>query len=211
MKLENKQIGIFAALIAGVMMLVVSGTGSPRYNFKPEELAKAIAGNEDHISSDKLSRWIIEGKSDYRLIDIRSAEDFKKGSIKTAKNITLTDLLTVKTLDREFSDDKTIVLYSNGDSHANQAWLVLKSAGKDVVVLTGGFNGWVESILNPKMSLRVSDDEVLKYRAASSMASFFGGSAETSSLDNDKKVSGAGSEESKKTPPKGKKGKVGGC
>ena len=49
MKLENKQIGVFVAIIAGVMMLVVSGTGSSRYAFKPEEIAKAIVGNEDHI------------------------------------------------------------------------------------------------------------------------------------------------------------------
>jgi len=211
MKLENKQIGIFVALIAGVMLLVVSGTGSPKYNFKPEEIAKAIAGNEDHMSSDKLSQWIIEGKSDYRLIDIRSAEDFKKGSIKTAQNIPFTELLSAKTIDREFTDEKTIVLYSNGDSHASQAWMILKTAGKEVMVLTGGYNGWVESILNPKMSQKATDDEILKYRAANSIASFFGGSAEISSGgSSDKKVSDGESGETKKSPAK-KKGKVGGC
>ena len=71
------------------------------------------------------------------IIDIRSEEDFSKGAIKNAVNIPLQKLLKKETLNSEFNVPKTVVLYSNGNSHAHQAWLVLKSAGVDALVLQG--------------------------------------------------------------------------
>ena len=123
MKLENKQIGVLVAAILAIIMLFLPGTDQSKYSFKPEALAKSISESEDQLSPRELSEWIIEGRKDYQLIDIRKKAEFKKGQINGALNIPLKKLLLKKTIEQELGD-KLTVIYSNGNSHAHQAWLV---------------------------------------------------------------------------------------
>jgi len=110
------------------------------------------------------------------LIDIRSPEEYYKTSIKGAVNIPLEKLLKRESLDELPAEDKLIVIYSNGNSHAAQAWIVLKSAGIDAYLLEGGLNYWSKVILNPQPpSGEFSDDELLEYKAAKSVGNYFGG------------------------------------
>ncbi len=175
LKLENKQIGAMVALILAVIMLFLPGASVSKYAFDPADLSKAIIEQEDQMSPQELSEMIIAGKNNYQLVDIRSEKDFKKGAIRTAENIPLEKLLQKTAIDTDLRRDKTVVLYSNGNSHAHQAWLVLKAARIDAVVLEGGFNSWVNTILNPKAPKDATDDEILKYNLASSVANYFNG------------------------------------
>ncbi|PKL37415.1 MAG: hypothetical protein CVV44_13755 [Spirochaetae bacterium HGW-Spirochaetae-1] len=209
LKLENRQIAVYTALILAVIMLFLPGSSKNKYRFEPEVMAKTINEKGDQVSPQDLSQWIIEGKTDYQLIDIRNSEEYAKGNIKTSENIPLENLLKRSTIDTDLSDSKMIILYSNGNSHAHQAWLVLKAAGKDAYVLEGGFNHWVAAILNPEPAKDSSDDEILKYNLAASISSYFGGGNAVKSTDNpvkstDSKGSGA-------VKPKSKKKKLEGC
>ncbi len=174
-KLENKQVGVLVALVLAVIMLFLPGSSETKYAFDPSDLSKQILGSEDQITPRQLSEMIIAGKGDYQLIDIRQERDYKKGNIKTSENIPLDRLLKKETIEVDLSRDKLVILYSNGNSHAHQAWLVLKTAGLDTVVLEGGFNGWVNNVLNPKLPKAYSDDEILKYNRAGSIANYFSG------------------------------------
>ncbi|MCP4146709.1 MAG: rhodanese-like domain-containing protein [bacterium] len=175
MKLETKHIGVVIALVLGVMMLFLPTQDASTYRFQPEELAKQITENQDQLDPGTLSQWIIEGRRDYRLIDIRSEKEFNTGHIKGAENIPMEELLKKSTID-ELTDEKLMVLYSNGSSHAGQAWLVMKTAGFDSYVLEGGFNYWNKIILNPKAPTgEVSDDEILRYSSQLAIKSYFGG------------------------------------
>jgi len=174
-KLENKQIGALVALVLAVVMLFLPGSTVSKYTFDPADLSKAITEKEDQISPKELSEMIIAGKNDYQLVDIRNEADFKKGAIKTAENIPLPKLLEKTTIEMDLSRSRLVILYSNGSSHAHQAWLVLKAARIDAAVLEGGFNGWVNTILNPKGPKELTDDEILKYNLASSVAAYFNG------------------------------------
>ena len=88
---------------------------------------------------------------------------------------------------------------------------MLKAAGKDVVVLNGGYNGWVESILNPKLSQNVNDDEILKYKCRKFNSFLFRGERRGTKggAEKDKKEPATAAEPTKS--PAKKKGKVGGC
>ncbi|MCP4135791.1 MAG: rhodanese-like domain-containing protein [bacterium] len=207
MKFVNKQTGVIIALILGALMLLLPTQDKTKYSFEPSLLAKAISNNEDQVSPVELSDWIIKGKNDYQLIDIRSEKEYGNGSIKGAENIPLEKLLKKETINDELSDSKIIVLYSTGNSHAHQAWLVLKSVGKDAYVLEGGYNFWNSMILNPKLPSReASDDEILKYKKAKYIAAFFGGSsAQVESAD------GATPQAKKPVKRKKKKKKLEGC
>jgi rhodanese-related sulfurtransferase len=181
MRLEGKQIGVFIALILGATILFMPSRDNAKYRFDPDRIAKYISGNEDHIDPTTLSQWIIEGRKDYMLIDIRSPKEFEQGNIKTSENIPLDTLLLRNTLEA-LPANKLIVIYSNGSSHASQAWLVMKTAGFDSYVLEGGFNYWSKTILNPNAPSNdgeVSDDEVLRYKAQLAIKNYFGGAATT--------------------------------
>lgn len=180
-KITGKILAAYTALILAVIMLFLPGSDSRQYSFKPEELADAITSGEDAITPAELSEWIIKGRTDLMIIDIRGEEDFAKGSIKGALNIPLKQLLLRETIDSQFNQGKTVVLYSNGNTHAHQAWLVLKAAGVNALVLQGGYNAWVETILNPAKPSESSDDEILKYNTALSVAKNFGSQGEIKS------------------------------
>ncbi len=204
MKIENKEIGVLVAFVLALVMLFLPGPDRERYSFDPEKMSEEIMKKDDHVSPKELSERIIEGKNDFRLVDIRTPKEYKGGSIKTSENIPLRKLLKKDTLERLMAD-KPLVIFSNGNSHAHQAWVILKSAGIDAQVLEGGFNLWNKMVLNPKLPVNITDDEVLRYRGKAAVANFFGGGGSEMSTGND-------SDNKKKTPSrKKKKKKLEGC
>ncbi len=206
MKIENKEIGVLVAFVLAFVMLFLPGPDRGRYSFDPEKLSEEIMKRDDHVSPGELSEWIIQGKNDFRLVDIRTAKEYKNGSIKKAENIPLRKLLKKDTLERLIAD-KQVVIFSNGNSHAHQAWVVLKSAGVDVLVLEGGFNLWNKIVLNPKLPVNITDDEVLRYKGRVAVANYFGGGGTEMSA-------GSEPDSKKKTPKqrkKKKKKKLEGC
>jgi rhodanese-related sulfurtransferase len=191
MKLVGKQIGILVALVLAIVILFLPGQDSKKYRFDPQTIARSIEESEDQIDPKTLSEWVIEGRRDFMLIDIRDSEAFEQGHIKGAENIPMSQLLQKDTLD-ELPQDKLMVIYSNGSSHAAQAWLVMNTAGFDSYMLEGGFNYWNRVIMNPKVPAgEVSDDEILRYKTQLAVKSYFGGdstmvSGQVSSLDKPK-------------------------
>ena len=206
MKLENRQIGVFATLIIAFIMLFLPGPENSKYKFNPDLLAKAIVENEDQVSPQQLSEWIIEGKNNYQLIDIRSEKEFTSGHIKTAENIPLETLLKRKTIEQDLNTNKFIILYSNGNSHAHQCWLVLKTAGIDCYVLQGGYNYWNKIIMNPQLPADSSDDEILRYKKDKKVSEYYGGNTTTSDAEVN-----SGKKIKKKLFKRKNKGKLEGC
>ena len=175
MKLEGKQVGIVIALVLGLILAFLP-IQSRQITVNPDELAQAILDSEDRIDPQIVSQWLVEGNGDFILIDVRSAEEFQQGHIKGAVNIPLTDLVKLATIE-ELDTDKNLILYSNGISHASQAWVVLHSAGVvDAAVLEGGLNYWNKVILNPQTpSPFASNDEILVYKSKAAIATALGG------------------------------------
>lgn len=205
LELNFKQIGLIIVLTLGALMLLLPDSDANQYSFKPETIAELIDSGADQISPEELSRWIIKGKNHYQLIDIRSEDEYGVATIKGAVNIPLERLLKKDTIQNELSDSQMVVIFSNGNSHAHQAWLVLSAAGKNVYVLEGGFNAWAQKVLAPKISKDPSDDEIMSYLTLKAVSQFLGGggSGDVGDLKPGQK---------KKRPMKGrKKRKLKGC
>jgi rhodanese-related sulfurtransferase len=182
MKLVGKQIGVLVALVLATVILFLPAQDSKKYRFDPQDIARSIEESEDQIDPTTVSQWIIEGRRDFMLIDIRVPEAFEQGHIKGAENIPLSQLLQRDTLD-ELPEEKLMVIYSNGSSHAAQAWLVMKTAGFDSFMLEGGFNYWNKVIMNPKTPTeQAPDDEILRYKTQLAVKGYFGG--ETTAVSN---------------------------
>jgi len=175
MTFSGKQIGVLIAVVLGLVLAFLP-VQSRQIMLNSEELAKQIVNSEDRIDPQTVSQWIVEGSSEFLLIDVRSQEAFQQGHIKSAVNLPLVELLKLETME-SLPTDNLVILYSNGISNASQAWVVLHAAGIDnVVVLEGGLNYWNKVILNPEQpGPYASNDEILIYKTKAAIASSLGG------------------------------------
>jgi rhodanese-related sulfurtransferase len=161
MKLENKQIGIYTALLIAVTIVFLPSPHTMGLNGNHDVVVKEIINGEDQIDPALLQQWIIEDMEDFVLIDIRDKGEYSQGSIPGAVNISLGDLLKKETID-DLPEEEIIVLYSNGNTHVSQARVLLSSAGKSTVYLNSGYNGWQRYKADPGSGFIVDDEKLVK-------------------------------------------------
>ncbi len=139
-----------------------------------DRIAQIVARHDDRVSVDELARWIIQGKKDFVLIDVRPASDFAAGHIEGARNLAVPELLApdqVKTLPK----DRKVVVYSQGSEIAAQAVVLLRLAGYDADLLLGGYNFWHQHVLNPAIHPTLSDEEYPNTAEQQAIACYFVG------------------------------------
>ncbi|MCB0316296.1 MAG: rhodanese-like domain-containing protein, partial [Calditrichaeota bacterium] len=119
-----------------------------------------------------------------------------------------TRLFEPESLD-QLSDLYTIVLYSNGGTHAAQAWVLLQQMGIKSYVMLGGLNYWVDAILNPQPPGDLAaDSEILQYQFRKGASGFFNGGGVSVEQENQPAQSDA---PRPKLPPRRKKKGEEGC
>ena len=160
-------------LIAAATALVACGQPSGN-QATFVEVAQSAARQDDHIGVEELAEWLIEDRKDFLLIDVRAADDFQKGQIGNAKNVPLAELVTSESLE-ELPTDRRIVVYSNSSENAAKAAVMLRLAGFDAHLVTGGFNAWYQRILNPEISAQALDGESLQVAAQRAYSCYFVG------------------------------------
>ncbi|MBI5474668.1 MAG: rhodanese-like domain-containing protein [Ignavibacteriae bacterium] len=171
------------AVIVMVLGLLAVFAGNPyRGNtatLNVKELALLVDKETDHISVDDLADWIIKGRADYRLVDVRSEKEFAEYHIPTAENIPVASLFEGALMRNE-----KIILYSEGGIHAAQAWFLLKAQQyKSAYILRDGLDEWKNRILFPSIAENASADEKLAFEKRKSVSAFFGGSPRTGTAD----------------------------
>lgn len=135
------------ALIALILGFIAVFFGTPYESNKAmvntEELALNIIDTNNIISPLQLAEWIIQGKVDYRLIDLRDENQYEDYFIPGAENIPPTKIKSSELLRNE-----KILIYSDDELKTAQSWLLLKTLGyKNVYMLKGGIENWKKSII----------------------------------------------------------------
>lgn len=155
-----------AAIMIGAALIAValpSGTATPQRDASPAQapaeatgLLAEVAQAEDHIEPLDLAERLMRGEKDLTVVDIRPEEDYRRFSIRGAINIPLEQLESrASALPRK----GTVVLYSNGTTHAAQAWMALRNLGiSNVLVLTDGILAFWRACLTPPSLSGVSDE-----------------------------------------------------
>ena len=78
--------------------------------------------------------------------------------------------------------NQKIILYSEDDVKAAQAWFILKSENfKGVYILDGGLKKWNNEVLFPKLALNASKEEIAQFEKVKELSKYFGGQAQTDS------------------------------
>ena len=157
-----------AALALGFFAIFAGSPSRTTVTLDVLELASIIEREEDHVSPEQLASMIMNPAGTFRLIDVRDSVSHAVYHIPGAEHWDLTALASVR-----FKPLETLVLYSQGGTHASQAWFLLKARGlRNVYTVRGGLDLWNARVLYPEPptgASRAAKDS-LHYIAA-----FFGG------------------------------------
>jgi rhodanese-related sulfurtransferase len=159
------------ALALGVLALFGNPHRGHRVTLDTRELARMVGTEVDHVTPQQLAGWIIEGATDYRLVDLRSPAEFARYHIPTAENVPVAQLPGYG-----LARNEKIVLYSQGGIHSAQAWLLLQAERyPGAYILFGGLEAWQDEVLHPVAPVAPTPQQAAAFERAVQVARFFGG------------------------------------
>ena len=164
---------ILFILAAGLVLL-------PKYKknegVNPEVFVTKLISSERYISTDKLADRLVNKDPTVMLIDTRPEAEFKSFALPNAINIPLREILNKEKYGYLDQDVYDIILYSNNNFYADQAWILTNRLGyKNIYVLKGGLNEWFNTIISPKYPDETMPEEAFNlysFRKAAGM--YFG-------------------------------------
>lgn len=176
------------ALVALILGLVAVLLGNPYDNTFTKINVKSLSvesiRDSEIINVKELAGWIIEGRVDYRLVDLRDEEAYKEYFIPTAVNIP-----TSKLMESNLMRNQKILLYCEDNIRAAQGWFILKANNyKGVYILNGGVDSWKDEILFPTISENASTEEKAEFDKMVEVSKFFGGSPQIGETEGGKEI-----------------------
>ncbi len=130
-----------------------------------------IAEGRDHVTAIELARWIMERRPSLRVIDVRGGQEEDEDAVPTAEPIALAALLRTP-----FARAEVVVLYSQADAHAAQAWVLLRLSGLEkVFFLRGGLSSWTDDVLHANLPPDASPEEAAAFAEDEPVRRYFGG------------------------------------
>ncbi len=209
-KILSKRYTILASLLfIAALGLVLLPPYEENERVTAENLLAKVVNPERYITSDVLADKIISKDPSILLIDVREAAQYDKYTLPGAINIPLDSILNSENEGYLDQNQYDIVLFSNENFNADQAWLLLnRMAYKNLHVLNGGINGWYHTILNPPKPQENMPKEAFElYNFRQAAALYFGVGVKAKKEDKQKVAA-------KRVVPKMKKKKrkpEGGC
>ncbi len=157
--MKRREILIMAALLVGAFItMFLPNTAPLQHIMGKKELLHEVNKQGRYVSTDEVAKAIMENDPGYILVDVRSPKEYKKFTIEGAINIPFEKIMDEENAGYFDQDIYTTVLFSNGSSLADQAWLTLRSYDyKGNKVMKGGLNEWYKTIIKPR---KPADDEL---------------------------------------------------
>ncbi len=187
MKIPSQYLGFGVLLLMGLILAFSPVDKIQTEQVSTQSLIAELQHGGQYIQADELAHWIIDKDPGYQLVDIRSNTDYEKYHIPENIHIPF-EKLTSDDSKEILDNNKMIILASNGNTQAGQAWILLKQLGyNDVYILAGGLNHLVQTFTNPqKPQGSYSDDEAFKYQFRKSAGRVMMGTTIAASESSDK-------------------------
>jgi rhodanese-related sulfurtransferase len=122
------------------------------------------------VSPIQLARWIRDRRPGLDVIDVRRADEYETGHIPGARNVTAPQPGTVD------ATVGTVVLYDQDGRNVRELAAALSpGAEAPVYVLEGGIDGWVDTVMAPRLRADASDEEQAAFAERAELSRWFGG------------------------------------
>lgn len=165
------KLAIIAILLGVVALFAGDPYGGTSVKVNVKEIALSTIKDSDKINPSTLADWIIQGKADYILVDLRSPDKYSEYSLPESENIPLVELP-----ESDLLRNQKIILFSDDEVAAAQGWFILKAKNyKAVYILEGGLNGWKDKVLYPKVPANPTKDQLAELDKKKMVAQYFGG------------------------------------
>ena len=174
----RKRIGILAIILGIAAAFIGNPSNTTITSVNIKEIALKSEKDVNRVTVNDLASWIIKGNMDYRLVDLRNESEYNEYNIPTSENISTGSLVN-----SDLKRNGRIILYSNDDIVASQAWFILKSSEfKSVYILKGGLEVWKNEVIFPVCKCVDNPDQGQKHihTEKEEIAKFFGGQLESS-------------------------------
>lgn len=173
---------VISLLFLGIIILFIPEERQLKIDeASPNEIVSEINSEKKVVSADELAFRIMNTSGKLKLMDVRSQKDYQKFSLPGAVHVPIEKLTSrsmVEFVNRTKNNDVIKVFYSNGNTRAGKAWMLLRRMGyNDFYVLEGGLNHFVETIFmndkGPKPTNPVRKTAIDRYRFRESASEYF--------------------------------------
>lgn len=134
-------------------------------------IATEIVTEADHVDALDLAEMIRKGTPGLRVLDLRGQLDTSTYLIPGAVAVGMQSLDSLRP-----APDEQLVLYSDGGTHAAQAWVLLRVRGvRNARVLKDGMAAWEDEVLSPVLPAVGDDSAKARFARARELSLWFGG------------------------------------
>jgi len=135
-----------ALLVAGAGIAVASMRGGP-----PRRTTRQLAATPDRlVTAPELADWIVKGRRDFAVVDLRERKAYEKGHIRDAVSCgSCHDSRDAARRDERFVDlSRKLVLYTQ---HGRETVTLpaLLASNPRLFLLEGGYDAWQSEVLAP--------------------------------------------------------------
>jgi rhodanese-related sulfurtransferase len=138
-----------AALVLGALVVILIGMPGASEKWARIALSKeaALATREVQIHPGELLSVMADDRLIVNILDVRAESDYNLFHIEGAQRVSLEDLPSLsKEFLAHYSPNKVIVVVSNDEVSATQAWRVLQAESiPNAYILEGGVNNWLRT------------------------------------------------------------------
>jgi len=203
-------LALILIILAGGLMVIPKQ--QKHEGIKPELFVKNMLSTERYISTDELADRMVNEDPALLIIDTRNTEEFEKFSLPNAINIPLSQIFDEELNPYIDQDIYDVVLFSNDNFTADEAWLIGNRMGyQRLYVLEGGLNAWFQTIIKPIYPKETMSREAYElYAFRNAAGKYFGVNNDTIEIEIEQKKPKAPKKVVTK-PKKKKKMPEGGC
>lgn len=178
--MSKRYILLAVLLIASAFGLTLMPEKIESNQIPAKEFLREIYNPARYLSTHQIAKRLIERDPSIFLVDVRTASEFEEYAIPGAFNIPLENILEEEWVDYLSQDGMDVVLYSNGDIYADQAWtLIAQQGAKNLYIMKGGVNQWFATIIQPVAPPETAPSEAFDLYAFEKAACIYFGGAST--------------------------------
>lgn len=140
-------------VMLSLILALLPLTANRSFTAEPANLLAEVLDDENSFTADQVAGFIVRDDPAFQLIDLRSADEFRKQALPGAVNVPYGEFMRSDP-DIWLRNEKIrTIFYSTGDLEADYALVYARGLGyKNSFVMAGGINEWIRTVIDTKFT-----------------------------------------------------------